>query len=1697
MAEEEQKISFVGEDKLSDLLNDFGSQFENMSKQLDGLEAVAAKTAEALGAGMKDVARNTEAAGQGAEKSVGMFQNLGGSLADVAKGALSVATGMMGLQAATSVLGALTAGFSEFVEGEVAMTRLGAAVKASGADWESLKGKTTAVADSYMKLGIADESVMAGLQRLTEITGNYQQSLSLLPVAADMAAAKGMDLATAAQLVGRAAQGSTTMLARYGIVLREGASATEAIAAIQQKFAGQAEAMAGTVQGGLNRVQMMFREVGAAAIEAFGPALITGLTALANGLAALIPIAQQAGQAVVGGISAAAEAINLASSLQTNYHTALIATSGAAGTAGAAMTFYADSVDNVAAAATTSIGGMALITQALGEQDGAIATSVGGMTLYTQAAEAGATAALLLADSVAQSANVAAVANGTYNAAQSGMSNLTAKMGEAGAASAKFGDNMMKGTVAAAEAVKSAGPAIVVATTATITSMQQAWTTGLQGIGTVMKSHYSTMSQIANTFRIESVRAEAEYNNKRVALVAQGKAAEIAELDAGYGKARALRELDKQIAIVQAKAKYEAELAEQTKAFGQKMALWVQEAVLKGNISNEAGQIILNGLRTMLGAEVAAEAEAMITIVKLAEAGAAGREGAQERVNLALATTTEAYKKQTAAALALNAAQEGATTTEIEKLITNAYAAMGQFETGGAAGVGGGVAAAVERRAEEVVADIADTVESMLKSILEIKTTLQQKLPDIPGDVIGKWLDDLLSMTQQVADWAGPKGKGEAFGVLIKWFNSDLLPDLKSWGEIVGSMNTLFSGIKSIHETGSEKLAEMKTSVADFFNALGGLFADVNTYMGRVQGGGLVAITEPFQALDAQVVEWITSLQAGAEALGETLTSARAVIDALVDKLPATDKMGTSIGEIFVRIAGIFDAVREYTKDMAFGGGLISAPADIAAPLSEGLVAWLTSLQTSLEPLKAVLESARAIFGSLVEPIKAMGTSVGAMFDALKSVLEQMQVYAASISGIELGTLLSAWTAKGGLNETLSAWALAIAPMKALLEAVVSIIEIVTPELERTQMSVEDLFIKLERLMKDVETSVTGKVGDSIQGMVDAWQAIVTPRLEQWAEALAPLQTLLSVIKGILDMAANKVESVKMSVYNFFENLFLVLEAVTTQVEERVTNGTWQAAIDGFNTQADHIDAMVVVIGKLKPLIDAVAAICDVTGKRWPSFRLNLEAFFDQMLKALNVTTAWFMANTEGGEGINPLQDAIDGFNTIVMKYLWPLEMALENLSDAMNSMVTSATPLGNEGDAVRNGVNLMLEKLTVIEGDLLGWLKTHEFSFPSAAARLQAVVTAAMASLADAAGSIQAPTLPEDLLAGLAGGPGGKVGVDAGAAAAAVVVPPISVDGLTPTMDALVAMRDTLLAWLDENEGTIMGAMGRFITLIANVLQIIATGMGGGLTDENGRPIDATGMESGLLMELLNTVISLVQQILNQFQLLYAGIMSVRSLIGSISLAGAAQRMADSFVNKIQALIDAGYFYDIGYDAGLSFKQGFNDAVGIASPSKVMITAAKNIVNSFVMQAKSDADKMYQAGKSLGGAVEEGIRDALKMHSDSDVGTEMGQNFANSFNQAAWAGQSMGSTGGAARGGYLSHLEPTAAQRYMHQPGVDTAQAQWEREKLVSVSISPSITFAGAVSIRSDKDIEEIANQVSRKLASRFSSMNRWGAKV
>jgi len=191
---------------------------------------------------------------------------LGGALQNLGGGFAAVGTVVQGF-AAGGVAGAAIGAFSEIAKGlqwsvqeagasEQAFKDLQVAVEKSGIAWDTVSNATREYLLNLQKVTVySDEQVAGALQRLLTFGLDYDQAMKALKETVDLAAAKHLDLETAANLVGKAFQGNTSILKRYGIDIqttKEAAAAFNTVmdqlgAALEKAGADQLSAFAGVM----------------------------------------------------------------------------------------------------------------------------------------------------------------------------------------------------------------------------------------------------------------------------------------------------------------------------------------------------------------------------------------------------------------------------------------------------------------------------------------------------------------------------------------------------------------------------------------------------------------------------------------------------------------------------------------------------------------------------------------------------------------------------------------------------------------------------------------------------------------------------------------------------------------------------------------------------------------------------------------------------------------------------------------------------------------------------------------------------------------------------------------------------------------------------------------------------------------------------------------------------------------------------------------------------------------------------------------------------------------------------------------------------------------------------------------------------------------------------------------------------------
>lgn len=260
---------------------------------------------------IKRVRGELSAVGGTAGKAAGPL----GQLSAITGGMISPATLAAGAIAGVAA-GALTLGRAAMDE-ERGVALLTAAVRANDSANVQNMGSIEGVIKERQRLGFADDVQRESLGALIAVTQDSNKALELQRTAMDLARLKGMDLGTATTLIGKVYGGNVGILSRYGIQLDKNATSTEAIAAIQERAAGQAEQFADTTAGAMESASLVIADVGEDIGALLLPAmrdlalwvrdeLVPAVRGFADGLGAVIgPIAS-----VAGAVAGAAQSIN-------------------------------------------------------------------------------------------------------------------------------------------------------------------------------------------------------------------------------------------------------------------------------------------------------------------------------------------------------------------------------------------------------------------------------------------------------------------------------------------------------------------------------------------------------------------------------------------------------------------------------------------------------------------------------------------------------------------------------------------------------------------------------------------------------------------------------------------------------------------------------------------------------------------------------------------------------------------------------------------------------------------------------------------------------------------------------------------------------------------------------------------------------------------------------------------------------------------------------------------------------------------------------------------------------------------------------------------------------------------------------------------------------------------------------------------
>lgn len=228
---------------------------EKAEKQLDSLR----KSAEQNAGGMTGATAKAEAG----------FKKMSASITS----ASSLLTGI----AAAAVVGFGKDCVEAFAESERVTKNLELAVENAGISWDVYGTQIQSAIDAQSALSRDDEELASAMTTLIRMTKDQGEATRLLAVANDLSRMTGQDLGASATLLGKVYNGNISVLKRYGITVRDGATATEALSEIQAMAAGAAAEYSDTTAGKIEAMSVAWGNFKEQLGGTFGPAITDDL----------------------------------------------------------------------------------------------------------------------------------------------------------------------------------------------------------------------------------------------------------------------------------------------------------------------------------------------------------------------------------------------------------------------------------------------------------------------------------------------------------------------------------------------------------------------------------------------------------------------------------------------------------------------------------------------------------------------------------------------------------------------------------------------------------------------------------------------------------------------------------------------------------------------------------------------------------------------------------------------------------------------------------------------------------------------------------------------------------------------------------------------------------------------------------------------------------------------------------------------------------------------------------------------------------------------------------------------------------------------------------------------------------------------------------------------------------------------------
>lgn len=177
-----------------------------------------------------------------------------------------LATTLLATFSFTAIADFFKKSLTAYAENELAVTRLIAALNNQGIASRSLVNDLTSMAEALQNnTGVSKNAIIEAETLLTTFGVQGTVMKQVIQATLDLSAATGVDLMRAAMLMGKAFEGHTSTLSRYGVIVNSHIDTQKRFASVMDqvnfRFGGAAQAQAETYIGKMNIMKLAFNDL--------------------------------------------------------------------------------------------------------------------------------------------------------------------------------------------------------------------------------------------------------------------------------------------------------------------------------------------------------------------------------------------------------------------------------------------------------------------------------------------------------------------------------------------------------------------------------------------------------------------------------------------------------------------------------------------------------------------------------------------------------------------------------------------------------------------------------------------------------------------------------------------------------------------------------------------------------------------------------------------------------------------------------------------------------------------------------------------------------------------------------------------------------------------------------------------------------------------------------------------------------------------------------------------------------------------------------------------------------------------------------------------------------------------------------------------------------------------------------------------